>query len=125
MLRKLSPRLEKTRCMHSSLDLDPRRSFAALHQLSRALQPFPQAHDSAGILVGRCRGRAIHEGRAMSKQSTFHRVVLFLAQLVDDKIGWDKLPQWLGIVTLVGRHTRLGEENLFDTGVGPCSSRIR
>ena len=61
----------------------------------------------------------------MSKQSTFHRVVLFLAQLVDDKIGWDKLPQWLGIVTLVGRHTRLGEENLFDTGVGPCSSRIR
>ena len=64
------------------------------------------------------------KGPAMSKHRIFHRVFLSLAQLVDDKIGWDKLPQWLGIVTLVGLRTRLREENLFDTGVGPAQAEL-
>jgi Animal haem peroxidase len=49
---------------------------------------------------------------------------VFLAQLVDNKIGWDKLPPWLGIITLVGLRKRLREKNLFDTGVGPARAEL-
>jgi Animal haem peroxidase len=47
-------------------------------------------------------------------------VLVFLAQLLDDKIGWDKLPTWLGIATLVELRNKLREQNLFDTGVAPA-----
>ena len=56
----------------------------------------------------------------MSKHRLPHRVLLFLAQLLDDKVGWDKLPTWLGIATLVELRKKLREQNLFDTGVAPA-----
>ena len=58
----------------------------------------------------------------MSKHRLPHRVLVVLAQLLDHKVGWDKLPIWLGIPTLVGLRNRLREQNLFDTGVGTCQA---
>jgi hypothetical protein len=124
VLRNFSPRPEKTRCMHSSLGLIPAvpsPHFTSSHgrfNLSRKLMTHLES-SSEDVEPGQSM-----KGPAMSKQSTFHRVLLSLAQLVDDKIGWDKLPQWLGIVTLVGLRTRLREENLFDTGVGPAQAEL-
>ena len=60
----------------------------------------------------------------MSKHSLSHRMLVFFAQLMDDKFGWDKLPSWLGIVTLVGLRSRLRAENLFDTGVGSAAAEL-
>ncbi|MGH3875077.1 MAG: peroxidase family protein [Pseudonocardiaceae bacterium] len=40
-----------------------------------------------------------------------------VAQLLDRSMGWDKLPVWLGMPTLLGLRRRLQLENLFDTGV--------
>ena len=37
---------------------------------------------------------------------------------LDRRIGWDKLPQPLGLLTLVGLRHRLRDENLYDTGRG-------
>ncbi len=34
---------------------------------------------------------------------------------LDRRYGWDRLPKWIGILTLVGLRTRLREENLHDT----------
>jgi hypothetical protein len=64
------------------------------------------------------------KGRAVSKHRLSHRVLVVLAQLLDDKIGWDKLPIWLGIPTLVGLRNRLREQNLFDTGVAPAKAEL-
>jgi Animal haem peroxidase len=56
----------------------------------------------------------------VSKHRLPHRVLVFLAQLLDDKVGWDKLPTWLGIATLVELRNKLREQNLFDTGLAPA-----
>ena len=64
------------------------------------------------------------EGRAVSKNRLSHRVLVFLAQFIDDKVGWDRLPTLLGIPTLVGLRARLREQNLFDTGVGPVRAEL-
>jgi hypothetical protein len=42
-----------------------------------------------------------------------------LAEVVDRRIGWSRLPKPVGILTLVGLRTRLREQNLYDTG-GPA-----
>src|SRR5438093_10900055 len=42
-----------------------------------------------------------------------------LAEVVDRRIGWSRLPKPVGILTLVGLRTRLRERNLYDTG-GPA-----
>jgi hypothetical protein len=60
----------------------------------------------------------------VSKHRLPHRVLVFLAQLLDDKVGWDKLPTWLGITTLVELRKRLREQNLFDTGVAPVKPEL-
>jgi hypothetical protein len=41
------------------------------------------------------------------------------AEAVDRRIGWDRLPLPLGLVTLIGLRDRLRAENLHDTGRGP------
>ena len=64
------------------------------------------------------------KGHAVSKHRLPHRVLVFLAQLLDDKVGWDKLPTWLGIATLVELRKRLREQNLFDTGVAPAKPEL-
>ncbi|MGH3817914.1 MAG: peroxidase family protein, partial [Pseudonocardiaceae bacterium] len=40
-----------------------------------------------------------------------------VAEGIDRRIGWDKLPPALGLPVLVGLRDRLRQENLFDTGV--------
>ena len=60
----------------------------------------------------------------MSKHRLSHRVLVVFAQLLDDKVGWDKLPIWVGIPTLVGVRNRLREQNLFDTGVAPAKAEL-
>jgi hypothetical protein len=40
-----------------------------------------------------------------------------VAEDLDRRIGWDKLPKVLGLPVLVGLRDRLRQENLFDTGV--------
>ena len=51
-------------------------------------------------------------------------MLIFFAQFLDDKVGWDRLPTLLGVVTLVGLRKRLRERNLFDTGVGPAEAEL-
>ena len=41
------------------------------------------------------------------------------AQLVDHRIGWDKLPPPLGLATLAGIRNTLRKENLYDTAAAP------
>jgi hypothetical protein len=64
------------------------------------------------------------KGRAVAKQRFTHRVFVFFAQFLDNKVGWDKLPTLFGILTLVELRKRLREENLFDTGVGPVKAGL-
>jgi len=42
-----------------------------------------------------------------------------LAERLDRRYGWDKLPRPLAIVTLIGLRNRLRQKNLYDTGRGP------
>jgi Animal haem peroxidase len=60
----------------------------------------------------------------VSKHRLAHRVLEFFAELVDEKVGWDKLPTLVGILTLVGLRERLREHNLFDAGVGPVKAEL-
>ena len=41
-----------------------------------------------------------------------------VAEKLDRRYGWDKLPWPLGLVTLIGLRNRLREKNLYDTGRG-------
>jgi Animal haem peroxidase len=45
------------------------------------------------------------------------RPLIALASRVDRKYGWDRLPTWPGLLTLVYLRKRLREENLHDTGL--------
>jgi Animal haem peroxidase len=42
-----------------------------------------------------------------------------LAESVDRRVGWDRLPLPVALLTLIGLRDRLREENLYDTGRGP------
>jgi hypothetical protein len=42
-----------------------------------------------------------------------------LAEAIDRRIGWDRLPLPLAMPTLIGLRDRLREQNLYDTGRGP------
>jgi hypothetical protein len=41
-----------------------------------------------------------------------------IAEKIDRRIGWDRLPLPLAMLTLIGLRDRLREENLYDTGRG-------
>ncbi|MFI5979062.1 peroxidase family protein [Streptomyces sp. NPDC051452] len=45
-----------------------------------------------------------------------------LAVAVDQKIGWQRLPKPLGLLTLIGLRDNLRRKNLFDTGSYPSSN---
>ena len=42
-----------------------------------------------------------------------------VAEKLDRRFGWDKLPLPLALPTLIGLRKRLREKNLYDTGRGP------
>src|SRR3954451_2396750 len=44
-----------------------------------------------------------------------------LAEWLDRRFGWSRLPYLLGLATLVGLRARLRERNLYDTGVPPVA----
>ncbi len=48
------------------------------------------------------------------------RVYDWLAQYVDQRVGWDRLPKPLGLAVLVGLRDTLRRQNLFDTNVAPA-----
>ena len=50
--------------------------------------------------------------------SFFTRLFDRLMQRVDQRIGWDKLPLPLGLLTLIGLRDTLREQNLYDTSRG-------
>ncbi|MGH7428201.1 MAG: peroxidase family protein [Candidatus Methylomirabilaceae bacterium] len=52
------------------------------------------------------------------------RIVTCPADAADRTIGWDRLPRFLGILTLVGLRTRLRERNLHDTGLTPDKENL-
>jgi hypothetical protein len=52
-------------------------------------------------------------------QSQFSRLYSSLTEAVDQRIGWDRLPLPLGLLTLIGIRNRLRGENLYDSGRGP------
>lgn len=39
-----------------------------------------------------------------------------VAEALDRRFGWDKLPRPVAILTLIGLRNRLREKNLYDTG---------
>mgnify|MGYP003287741545 CR=1 FL=1 len=51
-------------------------------------------------------------------RSLFSTLLESAAAAVDRRVGWDKLPRPLAILTLVGLRDRLRHENLYDTGRG-------
>jgi hypothetical protein len=53
-------------------------------------------------------------------QSTFWRLYDRGAELLDHKVGWDRLPVPLGLVTLVGLRDVLRKRNLYDTNDVPA-----
>ena len=44
------------------------------------------------------------------------------AEEIDHRVGWDKLPRPLALVTLIGLRNRLRKQNLYDTGRGPLDA---
>src|SRR5437773_6733435 len=52
-------------------------------------------------------------------QSLLSRVYSSLTEAVDHRIGWDRLPLPLGMLTLIGIRNRLRSRNLYDSGRGP------
>jgi hypothetical protein len=53
--------------------------------------------------------------------SPFTSLLDGLAEMLDRRIGWDKLPRAIALPTLVGLRNRLRERNLYDTGRGPLN----
>ena len=51
--------------------------------------------------------------------SPFTSLLDSLAEALDRRIGWDKLPKVIALPTLIGLRNRLREKNLYDTGRGP------
>jgi heme peroxidase len=45
-----------------------------------------------------------------------------IAEKLDRVAGWDRLPRYLGIITLLGLRHRLRERNLYDTGRAPSQT---
>ena len=43
------------------------------------------------------------------------------AEALDRRVGWDRLPLPLAMLTLIGLRNRLREKNLYDTGRGPLN----
>src|SRR5439155_26846625 len=59
-----------------------------------------------------CRSRAAREFRMLK------RLYSSMTEVVDRRIGWDKLPWPLGMLVLLGIRFRLRARNLYDSGRG-------
>jgi hypothetical protein len=57
------------------------------------------------------------EGAGMP-QSVLSRFYSAVTEVIDHRVGWDKLPTPLGLLAFVGIRDRLRARNLFDTGRG-------
>lgn len=71
---------------------------------------------AGGAILASRRSTPSHEYRG----SGFWRVYDRLAQLVDHRVGWDKLPAPLGLAVLVGVRNVLRRSNLYDTSREPA-----
>ena len=49
------------------------------------------------------------------------RALIAASSFLDRTVGWDRLPRWLGLLTLAGIRDRLRAENLYDTGRDPSA----
>jgi hypothetical protein len=56
-------------------------------------------------------------------RSLLSRPLAIVAEALDRRVGWDRLPLPLGLLTLLGLRHRLQSENLQDTGVPQGSAR--
>src|SRR5919202_6451773 len=54
-------------------------------------------------------------------RSLFSRVFTGIAEALDRRFRWHRLPVPLGLLTLVGLRMRLRESNLYDTSSGPAN----
>jgi hypothetical protein len=59
--------------------------------------------------------KTIPSAAAARRPGTVRRLLERLAEIVDHRIGWYRLPKPLGLLALVGIRSTLREENLFDT----------
>ena len=59
-------------------------------------------------------------GESGYHQSYFWRVFDSVAQAVDQRFGWDRLPTPLGILVLIGVRDVLRKRNLYDTSAQPA-----
>lgn len=57
----------------------------------------------------------------MMKQSAAARVYAWVAGVLDQRVGWDKLPAPLGLATLAGLRSTLRQDNLTDTETLPST----
>src|SRR5919204_5603009 len=78
--------------------------------------PALTAYAASGLIASRPE-RELERGLGMAV-SPFTTLYNGLAETLDRRIGWDKLPLPIAILTLVGLRQRLREENLYDTGRG-------
>jgi hypothetical protein len=51
--------------------------------------------------------------------SVVYSCIAVVAEHLDRRFGWHRLPRWLGILTLLGLRTRLRTQNLYDPGLPP------
>jgi len=84
--------------------------------VKRALRTLPVLVGSLAAI--QARRRATTPGGSY-RSSLFWRVFDTAARLVDNRVGWDKLPRPLGLAVLVGVRNSLRRENLYDTSDQP------
>jgi hypothetical protein len=58
---------------------------------------------------------AVTESPKPYRRTPFWRTYTAVAQVVDHRIGWDRLPTALGLLDLIGLRTKLRQRNLVDT----------
>ena len=83
--------------------------------ISHAAVPQPRSesdgHPTAG---GAARAASSPVPGANYRQSVFWRIYTAVAQAVDHKVGWDRLPLPAGLAVLIGVRTILRQQNLHD-----------
>src|SRR5918992_599909 len=57
-----------------------------------------------------------------SRPGLLHRGFMAAAQVIDHRIGWDKLPKSLGLLVLIGLRDKLRAKNLHDTNAAPAQN---
>jgi hypothetical protein len=59
--------------------------------------------------------------RSSYRRTPFWKAYTAITELVDHRIGWDKLPTPLGLIALIGLRTKLRQENLTDLSGLPAA----